>query len=182
MKANLKISKAFLPEKKITTMKKCKKMNKQILSIAFGLVLMAFTTTTYAADKTPSTKITASEKAQKNFGKQFNYPVSSTLYSASTGFIVQAQVSSHKVTSAYDKKGNWVYTIKRYPTESLAKNIIDIVKSNYDDNGYFISTMEQIDQPGSKSVYIVHLENGNSFKTLRVTNGEVELVQDFQKA
>ena len=157
-------------------------MKKQILSIAFGLVLMAFATSTYAVDKPPATKITASEKAQKNFSKQFNYPVSSTLYSTSVGFIVQAQVNSHKVTSVYDKKGNWVYTIKRYPTESLAKNIIDIVKNNYDDNGYFISTMEQIDQPGTKSVFIVHMENSNSFKTLRVTNGEVELVQDFQKA
>ncbi len=42
--------------------------------------------------------------------------------------------------------------------------------------------MEKVEQPGFNSVYIVHIEDCNSIKTLRVTSDEVELVQDFQKA
>jgi hypothetical protein len=41
--------------------------------------------------------------------------------------------------------------------------------------------MDKVDQPGNESVYIVYLEGRNSFKTVRVVNDEVELVQDFQK-
>ena len=41
--------------------------------------------------------------------------------------------------------------------------------------------MDKVDQPGNESVYIVYMENCNSFKTLRVVNNEVELVQNFQK-
>ena len=41
--------------------------------------------------------------------------------------------------------------------------------------------MEKIDQSGIKSVYVVHMQNSNSYKTLRVKNDEVDLVQDFKK-
>jgi hypothetical protein len=157
-------------------------MKKQILSIALGLVMMAVGTTTYAADKNPvsGTKLTANEKVVKNFNRQFKNSVNPTIYTSNDGFIVQSQADGHEITSTYNKKGNWFYTITRYSADNLTKNIIDIVKGSYDN--YFISGMEKVDQPGSKSVYVVHIENCNSFKTLRVSNDEVELVQDFKKA
>ena len=48
-------------------------MKKQILSIALGLAIMAIGTTTTAADMNPvsSKKLTANEKAVKDFTKQF---------------------------------------------------------------------------------------------------------------
>jgi hypothetical protein len=130
-------------------------MKTQILSIALGLVMMAIGTTTYAADKNP------------------------IINSSKDGFIVNSLADGHEMTSAYDKKGKLVYTITHYPTDNLAKNIMDIVKDNY--ANYFISGMEKVDQPGSESVFVVHIKNHDSFKTLRVVNNEVELVQDFQK-
>jgi hypothetical protein len=156
-------------------------MKKQILSTAIGLVMMAIGTTTYAADKTPGsgTKPTANEKVVKDFNKQFKNSLNPTINSSNDGFIVKSLVDGHEITSAYDKKGNWVYTIKLYPTDNLALNIINIVKGSFDN--YFITTMEKVDQPGNESVFVVHMENYNSFKTLRVVNNEVELVEDFQK-
>jgi len=156
-------------------------MKKQILSIALGLVMMAIGTTTYAGDKTPgsSTKLTANEKVVKDFNKKFKSSVNPVIYSSKDGFIAKSLVDGHEITSAYDKKGNWVYTIKLYPTDNLALNIINIVEGSFDN--YFITTMDKVDQPGNESVYIVYMENCNSFKTLRVVNNEVELVQDFRK-
>lgn len=155
-------------------------MKKQILSIALGLVIIAMGTTTYAADKNPvSSKITPNEKVLKNFNKQFKSSESPSISLLKDGFILQTQVEGHNVTSAYDKKGNWLYTLTFYPTENLEKNIIDIVKDNY--NNYFISGMEKVDQSGNESVFVVHMENNDSFKTLRVVGNEVELVQDFKK-
>jgi len=42
--------------------------------------------------------------------------------------------------------------------------------------------MEKVDRPGHNTIYIVHLEDINSIKTVRVSNGEVELVKDFKRA
>jgi hypothetical protein len=159
---------------------KFKKMKKVITSIALGLVIFAGGTSYAAGNNSVSTTIrTPNEKALKDFNKQFKNSVTPDITLSKGGLILQAQVDGHKVTSAYNKKGNWVYTVKLYPTESLAKNIMSIVKRNYDD--YYISSMEKIDQPGDAPVFIVYMRNQDSFKTVRVVGNDVELVQDFKK-
>ena len=156
-------------------------MKKQILSIALGLTMMAIGTTTYATDKNPESgaKLTANEKVVKDFNNKFKSSVNPVIHSAKDGFIAKSLVDGYEITSAYDKKGNWVYTIKHYPADNLASDIIYIVEGSFDN--YLITAMDKVDQPGNESVYIVYLENCNSFKTLRVVNNEVELTQDFQK-
>jgi len=156
-------------------------MKKQILSIALGLAIMATGTTTTAADKNPvsSKKLSANEKAVKNFIKQFTNSVNSTIYSSADGFIISTDSAGSKITSAYNKKGDWVYTIERYAADNLENDIVDIVKDNYED--YAVAGMEKIDQSGYNTIYIVHLEDIHSIKTIRVRNDEVELIQDFKK-
>jgi len=149
-------------------------MKKQILSIALGLVTMAIGTTTYAADKNPvsDTRFTVSEKAVNN-------SISPFISLPTDGLTVHSEIDGNKVTSAYDKNGNWLYTIERHTAISLLKDIMDIVKDSY--NNYSITGMEKVDRPGHNTVYVVHIEDRNSIKTLRVRNGDVELIQDFQK-
>ena len=156
-------------------------MKKQILSIALGLAIMATGTTTTAADKNPVSgkKLSANEKAVKNFTKQFTNPVNSTIYSSADGFIISTDSAGSKITSAYNKKGDWVFTIERYAADNLEKDIVDIVKDSYED--YAVAGMEKIDQSGYNTIYIVHLEDSHSIKTIRVRNDEVELIQDFKK-
>jgi hypothetical protein len=149
-------------------------MKKQILSIALGLVTMAIGTTTYAADKNPvnATKFTVNEKAVNN-------SISSFIFLTTDGLTVHSEIDGNKVTSAYDKNGDWLYTIERHTAVSLLKDIMDIVKDSY--SNYSITGMEKVDRPGHNTVYVVHIEDRNSIKTLRVRNGEVELMQDFQR-
>jgi len=156
-------------------------MKKQILSIALGLVTMAIGTTSYAADKTTgsSAELSINKKEIKEHGKQLGN-TSSSIFSSKEGFIVHSDVNGNQISSAYDKKGNWLYTIERHTAVSLLKNVMDIVKDSY--YNYFISGMEKIDRPGHNTIYIVHVEDSNSIKTLRVSNDEVELVQDFKRA
>ena len=156
-------------------------MKKQILSIALGLVTMAIGTTTYAADKNidSSTKLTSNKKPAKETGRELGN-ASSSITSSKEGFIVHSNVDGNEIASAYDKKGNWLYTIERHGAASLLKNVMDIVKDSYYD--YFISGMEKVDRPGHNTIYIVHIEDSNSIKTVRVSNGEVEVVKDFKRA
>ncbi len=157
-------------------------MKKKILSIALGLVLMAIGTTTYAADKNINSdkKPTPVEKVAKNFGEQFKDAVDPTISTAKNGFIVQSEIDGHKITAAYNKKGNWVYTLNGYSRNNLDKNIIETAMPAYPN--YFITGMQKVDQPGKKSVYLVYIEGRKSFKTLTVSNSSVEVLQDIRKA
>src|SRR3569833_2412587 len=124
-------------------------MKKIISPIVMGLIVLFTVSTSFAAD--------------------------ATRYNAGNGSIV---IDCNK-TSAFNKAGKWVYTIHRYTSDNLPKNVFDIVRNTYDQ--FYISGMEKVDQPGASTVYLVHLEDKTSIKTVKVNvrSGETELVQDF---
>ncbi len=126
-------------------------MKKQLLSIALGLVAMFTVSTSFAAD-----------------AKQ---------YKSSEGTIT---VDGNK-TTVLNQKGKWVYTIHRFTADNLPKDVLNIVKNDYDQ--YYVSGMEKVDQRGLSPYYIVHLEGVKTIKTVKVNmnDGETELVQDFVK-
>lgn len=154
-------------------------MSRKILSVALGLILTASTTITYAADG--PTKQDPQQKAVNSFNKQFENLVNSAVYARQDGFILKAVADGRNVTSAYNKNGKWIYTIENYPSVSLPKNIIDIVQNGYNSRGYFITTIDKIKQQGIKPVYLVRLQNNDTYKTLRVVNNDVEVIEDLQK-
>ncbi len=159
---------------------KFKKMKKKILSIAFGLAIILTASTGYAENR--KSAIPPQEKAIKAFNKEFNNSIVPAVYLSNGGFVLKAASDGQTITSAYNKNGNWIYTIKQYSSESLLKNIIDVVQNGYDSHGYFITTMKKIDQPGNSSVYLVIMQSSTSYKTLKVINNEVEEVEVLQKA
>ncbi len=154
-------------------------MKKQILSIILGATALISTTGTYAAEKNASGNLQADEITVKNAGEQSVNATDAVMKISAEGFIVNSQADGHAVTTAYDKKGKWVYTIEHYATDNLAKNIMDIVKEDY--GNLFITSMEKIQQRNSATVFLVHAEDGTTMKTFRVANGEVDLVQGFVK-
>ena len=157
-------------------------MKTKIVSFILGIVLMAFGTTTKAADKKSGAdkKQDPIEKVAKNFSEQFKAAVNPSIATLQNGFIVKSEIDGRKITSAYNKKGNWVYTLEGYSINSLDKNIIETAMPHYPK--YFITAMEKVNEPYHASVYLVHIENADSFKTLRVNHGTVEVVQDISKA
>src|SRR6266540_1100939 len=122
-------------------------MKKGILSIVLGLAIILVTSTSYASDNTSS-------KSKK-------------------GYVVQSVVEGRQTTTAYNKKGKWVYTIQQYSLDNLDKNIIDRVRSVYYDYG--VTGIQKVEQPGMEVVYVVHLENEKSIKLVRLTDDEMEL-------
>ncbi len=152
-------------------------MKKQILSIALILGMLVTGTVSNAAGNNNIKELTPQEKVIKDFTAQFSLAPSVSI--SDNGFIASSMIDGHQVSSAYNKKGSRVYTITRYPAGNLDKNIIDVVKGSY--NKYFITSMEKVEQPGFDAVYMVHLTNSNSIKTVRVTGNDVELLQNFKK-
>jgi hypothetical protein len=128
-------------------------MKTKILSIVLSIITIMVTSKSYAADKT-------SLKSEK-------------------GYVVRSVVDGRQTMTAYNKKGNWVYTIQQYSLDNLDKNIIDRVRSVYYDYG--VTGIQKVEQPGMDVVYVVQLENVKSIKIVRLTDSEIELVQDFTK-
>ncbi|QEC68509.1 hypothetical protein FRZ67_14790 [Panacibacter ginsenosidivorans] len=126
-------------------------MEKQILAIALIIIVLLSASATYANDKNTADK----------------------------SYTVHSLIDGYKVVSAYDKKGKIIYSIQYYPVESLAKNIMDVVSRSF--ANYYFSGMEKISQPGQDEVFVVHIENANSMKTVLVHNNEAELMNDFSK-
>jgi len=128
-------------------------MKKKILSIVFTVATILFVTTSYASDK-------ISENTSK-------------------GYIVHSVIEGRQAMSAYNKKGKWIYTIQQYSPDNLDKNIIDRVRSVYYEYG--VTGIQKVEQPGMDAVYVIRLENIKSIKLVRLTNDDMELVQDFNK-
>ena len=128
-------------------------MKKRTLSIVFGLAIILIAANSYATDN-------ISPKS-------------------SEGYIRHSVIDGRQSISAYNKKGKWVYTIQQYSLDNLDKNIIDRVRSVYYDYG--VTSIQKVDQPGMETVYVVHLENEKSIKLVRLTDDEMELVQDLIK-
>jgi len=128
-------------------------------------------------------------KTIKNEKEHFNYHaaaavmlVASASYASGNkaeGYTVYSVIDGRESTTAYNKKGHWLYTIQRYSTDNLDKNIIDKVRIVYDNYG--VTSIQKIEQPGMDAVYVVHLENTKSIKLVRLTRDDMELVQGFNK-
>ena len=94
--------------------------------------------------------------------------------------VVHSVVDGRNTMTAYDKRGKWIYTIQQYNIDNLDKNIVDRVRSVYYDYG--VTSIQEVEQPGMATVYVVHIENKKSIKLIRLTDDDLELVQDLQKS
>jgi len=148
--------------------------------ITFAVAFIATITTTFAASaKAVKTDNIANEKAIKKQSELYGAESNAKWINAENGFVAQFTKNDKQATSAYDEKGNWVYTIFRYTEDKMDESVRDNVKSVY--YLYNITGIEQIEQPGTDTVYLVHIENGNDVKIIRVTKDEMDVAQEFTK-
>ncbi len=91
---------------------------------------------------------------------------------------VSAQAISAE-TPYYDKAGNLVYVVRRYMGTALPEGITSIIKNTYAD--YAIVSVEEVAIPSSSSVYFVHVANDKKLKTIRVHDGNSEIISEYKK-
>jgi hypothetical protein len=117
-------------------------------------------------------------KALRYFKKQYKDINNEKWYTLTNGYLAEFNGSSSNNLVVYDKKGNWKFTISYYDEKNLPPEIRSIVKPVYYD--YTISRVEEI-HVDDKIIYLVHIQNETSLKTVRVCNGEMELMEEFNK-
>jgi len=81
---------------------------------------------------------------------------------------------------AYNRRGGWIYTIRTYHEKQMPRDIRALVKSTYYD--YTITQVDEIDHTeAAGTIYIVSIKDDVSWKTLRVCNGEMDVLNTFYK-
>jgi len=81
----------------------------------------------------------------------------------------------------YDKRGNWVGSVKSYGEDNLPKDLRDQIRREYlDYNVYVVKELESIQNIGAPS-YLVTLENPKSVKQVMISEDKMSIYREFAK-
>jgi hypothetical protein len=118
-------------------------------------------------------------KAVRDFVKSYINAENIHWYIDTSGYFAYYTTDGCTGRTVYNKNGDWVYTLFSYPEEKLSAYIRELVKSVYCGD-YKIIWVNEVHNV-KKTFYIVHLEDKKTFKNLQICNGEMEVVQEFDK-
>ncbi|HEU5167067.1 MAG TPA: hypothetical protein VFU29_16065, partial [Chitinophagaceae bacterium] len=121
------------------------------------------------------TNPTISPRALRNFADNYKDVKGESWMKVKDGFAVRFSSDDTKSTILYNKKGEWVGSIKYYHEEKMRGEIRHIVKSSYYD--YKIVYTQEVETSDSEDVptYIVCLEDKSNIKFVRISAGEMSV-------
>ena len=124
-----------------------------------------------------------STKAVRNFKKSFKNATEEKWYDMADGyrvkFATKGTASNIFYKVDYDKNGNWTHTIRSYGEKELAHGIREQVKMGYVD--YTIVWVEEVTMPRTQTTHIIHLEGPTDWVNVRISDGEMEEFQRYNK-
>jgi hypothetical protein len=120
-------------------------------------------------------------KAAKDFHKRFAATEGEKWVDYRNGYAAVFTSDDIRFRVEYDSKGNWNGTEKDYTGTKLDRNIRKIVKQVYFD--YAISWVREFMVPGLPGipVYVITIDDENSFKTLSVCEDEIRVTEEYSK-
>jgi len=119
-------------------------------------------------------------KAMRDFLKRDKPAANAEWMIVETGFVVKyTDKNNSRCRSVYNNRGQFAYTIKQYYESNMPRDVRGMVKSQYYD--YSITLVEEIIEPLKPLVYVVHLEDANTLKNIRVCEREMEVMEAYNK-
>jgi hypothetical protein len=120
-------------------------------------------------------------KAFKDFRKSYKNVSNEKWFKVSDGFTADFTVNGISNKIYYNKKGQWIASLKTYREDKFSPDIRDIVKRRfYDYQINYVQEVETLDTYGTPT-YIVHLEDNNNIKLARIEDGEMDIYEEFKK-
>ena len=110
-------------------------------------------------------------RAVRHFKQTFPGVEDERWYMIVNGFMAKHKVGDIHIRLDYDRYGNWLYTIRYINEKTLPKEVRAMVRSTWYD--YAISSVEEIKYGTLPLIYIVHIHEGNDWKIIRVSEGEM---------
>ena len=118
-------------------------------------------------------------KTVRNFWRLFGDSKNENWFHLENGYLAEFAENGKHYRAFFDRKGDWIYTVKQYSEKELPKDVRAEVRSTYYD--YAIGHVTEVNQ-AQLVVYLVHIEDAQEWKTIRVAaDGEMEAVEEFVK-
>jgi hypothetical protein len=120
-------------------------------------------------------------KAMRDFLKRNKTASNVDWMIVETGYVAKyTDCNNSHCRTVYNNRGQFVYTIRQYHENVMPREIRGIVKSQYYD--YTITLVEQIEETHKPLVYVVHLEDAATLMNLRVSEREMEVMEEYVKS
>lgn len=120
-------------------------------------------------------------KAMRDFLKRDKTAINADWMVVENGFVVKyTDKRNSRCRTVYNSRGEFSYTIRQYYERSMLREVRAMVKSQYYD--YTITMVEEIEQPLKPVVYVVHMEDATTLKNIRVSERDMEVIEEYTKA
>lgn len=117
-------------------------------------------------------------QADKHFRNYFKRAINETWVEKEDGYRVRFYENDIRFMIDYNKKGEWISTIKSYDETLLSKEIANAVMTQF--LGYSIVHVIEI-HTKKVNLHLVKIENKYLLKTVRVINGEMDVLEEYRK-
>ncbi|OQP67103.1 hypothetical protein A3860_01720 [Niastella vici] len=119
-------------------------------------------------------------KAMRDFLKRDKPAANAEWMIVENGFVVKyTDKNNSHCRSVYNSRGQFSYTIKQYYESNMPRDVRGMVKSQYYD--FTITLVEEIITPLRPLVYVVHLEDANTLKNIRISDREMEVKDEYKR-
>jgi len=119
-----------------------------------------------------------SSRALRDFKRTFPSVADEQWSQIKDGWLATFSRDGVRSKVVYSNHGDWQFTIDYYGEQKLPTEVRNEVKSSYFD--YSISGVEEV-HVQDKDIYIIHMQDAKTWKVVRVADGEMELIEDFNK-
>ena len=111
-------------------------------------------------------------KAVRSFKTTWQHVDNESWYKVPDGYRARFTQDGALYLITYNKRGNWLNTMRQYDETMLDREVRSEVKTVYYD--YSIMLVEEIDLPMKPLTYIIHMEDKTTFLNIRICNREME--------
>ena len=119
------------------------------------------------------------EKVLKQFNKKFINAGNVTWEQLDDNFLAKFSTGETKTRSLFNNKGKLIYTIIFSSEKQLPASLKNMVTNKYND--YKITSVANVFQDNRK-IWIVKLAGKTDYKAAKIEEGEIEEVENFQRA
>ncbi len=122
-----------------------------------------------------------SPKALKDFTNRYKNVTGESWEKIKNGFAARFIINGVMNTIYYNKR-KWIGSLKHYSEDKMPQNIRAIIKPEYYD--YSITSVDEVENIDSNGIptYIVHLEDKNNIKLVRIYDRQMDVWEKFQKS
>ena len=117
-------------------------------------------------------------KALRDFKRNFPEVLGAEWYTLKDGYVARFASDGIQNLIAYNKGGSRQYSISYYGEKKMDPDLRAMVKSTYYD--YTISGIEEV-HVQDQTLYLVHMQDENTWKKLLIADGDMQVVEDFNK-